>query len=47
MVKRDLILPEIKEVRIFDMYYDKFGKDLKSIVFGNGKTSPKLWGVEL
>ena len=36
-----------KEVRIFDMYYDKFGKDLKSIVFGNGKTSPKLWGVEL
>jgi len=35
-----------KEVRIFDMYYDKFGKNLKSIEFGYGKANPKTWGYE-
>ena len=28
------------------MYYDKFGKDLKSISFGMGKISAKLWGYK-
>ena len=28
------------------MYYDKFKGDLKSIEFGNGKISAKLWGYQ-
>ena len=28
------------------MYYDKFKGDLKSIDFGNGKISAKLWGYQ-
>ena len=31
---------------LFDMYYDKFKKDLKTIQFGNGKISAKLWGYQ-
>ena len=32
-------------VRIFDMYYDKYGaKAIKKIDFGYGRTNPKLWG---
>jgi hypothetical protein len=32
-------------VRIFDMYYDKFGPgSVQKIDFGYGRTSPKLWG---
>ena len=31
---------------LFDMYYDKFKKDLKAIEFGNGKISTKLWGYQ-
>ena len=31
---------------LFDMYYDKFKKDLKAINFGNGKISAKLWGYQ-
>ena len=33
-------------VKLFDMYYDKFKKDLKAINFGNGKISAKLWGYQ-
>lgn len=34
-------------VRIFDMYYDKFGpKSVQKIDWGYGKTSPKLWGYK-
>jgi len=33
-----------KQVRIFDMYYDKFGSGLKSIDFGKGTANPKTWG---
>ena len=33
-------------VKLFDMYYDKFKGDLKSIQFGNGKISAKLWGYQ-
>ena len=29
-----------KEVKIFDMYWDKFGSNLKSIDFGNGRINP-------
>lgn len=42
---RDLVRG--KRVKIFDMYYDKLGKDsITDIDFGYGVISPKLWGVE-
>ena len=28
------------------MYWDKFGSNLKSIDFGNGRINPKLWGYK-
>ena len=34
-------------VRIFDMYYDKYGPgSIKKIDFGYGRTNPKLWGYK-
>jgi len=34
-------------VRIFDMYYDRFGPgSIKKIDFGYGRTNPKLWGYQ-
>ena len=34
-------------VRIFDMYYDKYGPDaIQKIDFGYGRVSPKLWGYK-
>jgi hypothetical protein len=34
-------------VRIFDMYYDKFGpKSIQKIDFGYGRANPKLWGLK-
>lgn len=34
-------------VRIFDMYYDKYGSgSVKKIDFGYGRTNPKLWGYQ-
>jgi len=34
-------------VRIFDMYYDKYGPgSVKKIDFGYGRTNPKLWGIK-
>jgi len=34
-------------VRIFDLYYDKFGPgSIKKIDFGYGRTNPKLWGYK-
>ena len=35
-----------KVVKMFDMYYDKFGKGLKNIEYGEGRHNPKLWGVK-
>lgn len=34
-------------IRIFDMYYDKYGPgSIKKIDFGYGRVSPKLWGYK-
>jgi len=34
-------------VRIFDMYYDKYGPEsVQKIDFGYGRTNPKLWGYK-
>ena len=34
-----------KTSQLFDMYYDKYGKDaVQKIDFGYGTISPKLWG---
>jgi hypothetical protein len=33
-----------KQVNIFDMYYDKYGKDLKRIEWGFGTINPLQWG---
>jgi hypothetical protein len=34
-------------VRIFDMYYDKYGAGaIQKIDFGYGRTNPKLWGIK-
>jgi hypothetical protein len=34
-------------VRIFDMYYDKYGPGaVKKIDFGYGRVSPRLWGYK-
>ena len=35
-----------KAVNIFDMYYDKFGKGVKDIQYGEGRHNPKLWGIQ-
>jgi hypothetical protein len=35
-----------KMVSIFDMYYDKFGNNIKSITWGNGKIFPRNWKYE-
>ena len=33
-------------VNVFDMYYDKFKKGLKSIDYGYGNIKPNLWGYQ-
>jgi hypothetical protein len=34
-------------VRIFDMYYDKYGPgSIQKIDFGYGRVNPKLWGYK-
>ena len=35
-----------KQVDLFDMYYDKFGKDLKSIEWAKGRVNPRVWGYK-
>ena len=33
-------------VKLFDMYWDKFRENLKSIKWGNGTVNPKMWGYK-
>jgi len=34
-------------VKVFDLYYDKFGKGvIENIDWGYGTVSPKLWGYQ-
>ena len=36
-----------KQVNIFDLYYDKYGKgSIQKIDFGYGTVNPKLWGYK-
>ncbi len=35
-----------KEVKLFDMYYDKFGKGFVRFSWTNGTIKPKLWGYK-
>ena len=35
-----------KMANIFDMYYDKYGKELKRIEYGSGTISPAQWGYK-
>ena len=32
--------------KLFDMYWDKFRGNLKSIGFGYGRVNPKMWGYQ-
>jgi hypothetical protein len=32
--------------KLFDMYYDKFKNNLKSIDFGGGNIKPAMWGYK-
>ena len=45
--KSNLDLVRGSRVRIFDMYYDKYGPGvIQKIDFGYGRTNPKLWGYK-
>ena len=35
-----------KKSNIFDMYYDKYRKDLKRIEYGSGTINPTQWGYK-
>ena len=35
-----------KQANVFDMYYDKYGKDLKRIEWGFGTINPSQWGYK-
>jgi len=45
--KKHIDLVRGSRVRIFDMYYDKYGPgSVQKIDFGYGRTNPKLWGYQ-
>ena len=45
--KQHIDLVRGTRVRIFDMYYDKYGPGaIQKIDFGYGRTNPKLWGIK-
>ena len=44
--KKILDLSRGTRTKLFDMYYDKFKGGLKSIEYGKGTVSPKLWGYQ-
>ena len=33
-----------KMTNVFDLYYDRFGNNIRKIEFGYGRKNPKLWG---
>ena len=36
-----------KMANVFDMYYDRYGKDVvQKIDYGHGTVRPNLWGVK-
>jgi hypothetical protein len=35
-----------KETKLFDMYYDKFGKEFVKFSWTKGTIKPKLWGYK-
>ena len=35
-----------KQANIFDMYYDRYGKNLKRIEYGFGGVNPSQWGYK-
>ena len=44
---KDLLdLTRGSKTKLFDMYWDKFKNGLKSIEYGDGTISPKLWGYQ-
>jgi hypothetical protein len=44
-VNHDIIICN-KRTDIFDMYWDKYRENLKSIVWTDGRVNPKLWGYQ-
>jgi hypothetical protein len=45
--KESLDVARGTRVRIFDMYYDKYGPgSVEKIDFGYGRISPKMWGYK-
>jgi hypothetical protein len=45
--KKHIDLVRGSRVKIFDMYYDKYGPgSVQKIDFGYGRTNPKLWGIK-
>ena len=44
--KQCLDLSRGTRTKLFDMYWDKFKSGLKSIEYGSGTVSPKLWGYQ-
>jgi hypothetical protein len=45
--KKYIDLVRGSRVRIFDMYYDRFGSgSIERIDFGYGRANPKLWGMK-
>lgn len=41
------ITRSIKRSNIFDMYWDKFGKNLQTIEHTGGRVNPKIWGFKI
>jgi hypothetical protein len=35
-----------KMSNVFDLYYDKFGNNIRKIDFAYGRQNPRLWGYE-
>lgn len=40
------IVRSVKRVNVFNMYWDKFRKNLTKIEWTDGRVNPKLWGYQ-